>query len=216
MIRKIKNIVWKFLNTIGIGGPIQLMLNGALKEDGWFKSFNTKQSIDKDGNPIPWCTYPFIKFIEPRLNNRFNVFEFGGGNSTIWYANRVNTIRAVEHDKKWAEYISKKMPKNAEIIYRELSLNGDYSKEILKNGSKYHIIIIDGRDRNNCAIKGINCLTDDGVIIFDNSNLPDYKDSMELFKNKGFKRIDFIGLSPVTNHNNYTSIFYKEDNCLGI
>ncbi len=187
-----------------------------LKEDGWFESFKTKQSIDKDGNPIPWCTYPFIKFIEPRLKKNFNVFEFGGGNSTIWYAKRVNSIKAVEHDKGWIEYISNKMPKNAKIIYRELSLDGDYSKEVLNNGNKYHIIIIDGRDRNNCAKNGLNCLTNDGVIIFDNSNLLDYKESMDLFQNKGFKRIDFIGLSPVTNHNNYTSIFYREDNCLGI
>lgn len=216
MIRRVKNIIWKLLNTIGIGGPIQLMLNGALKEDGWFKSFNTKQSIDKDGNPIPWCTYPFIKFIEPRLNKNFNVFEFGGGNSTIWYAKRVNNIKAVEHDKKWVEYISLKMPGNAEIIYRELTLNGDYSREVLKNESKYHIIIIDGRDRNNCAKNAVNSLTTDGVIIFDNANLPDYKESMNLFQSEGFKRIDFIGLSPVTNHNNYTSVFYRDYNCLGI
>jgi hypothetical protein len=215
-MRKIKNIVWKFLNTIGIGGPIQLMLNGALKEDGWFNSFNTKQSIDREGNPIPWCTYPFIKFIGPRLNKNFNLFEFGAGNSTIWYAERVNTIKAVEHDKKWVEYMSKKMPENASIIYRELSPNGDYSKEVTKDGNNYDIVIVDGRDRNNCTKNGINCLTGDGVIIFDNSDRPDYKESMDLFKDKGFKRIDFIGLSPVTNHNNYTSIFYREDNCLGI
>ena len=215
-MRKIKNIVWKFLNTIGIGGPIQLMLNGALKEDGWFNSFNTKQSIDREGNPIPWCTYPFIKFIGPRLNKNFNLFEFGAGNSTIWYAERVNTIKVVEHDKKWVEYMSKKMPENASIIYRELSPNGDYSKEVTKDGNNYDIVIVDGRDRNNCTKNGINCLTGYGVIIFDNSDRPDYKESMDLFKDKGFKRIDFIGLSPVTNHNNYTSIFYREDNCLGI
>ena len=204
------------MNIIGIGGPIQLMLNSALKEDGWFESFTAKQSIDKDGRPIPWCTYPFIQFIEPRLKKNFDVFEFGGGNSTIWYAQRVNSIKAVEHDQGWVEYISDKMPGNAKIIYKELVADGEYSKEVLIGEEKYHIVIIDGRDRNNCAKNSINCLTDDGVIVFDNTNLPDYKESMVLFQNKGFKRIDFVGLSPVTAHTTCTSVFYKKENCLNI
>jgi hypothetical protein len=216
LIRKIKNIIWKILNKINIGGPIQLMLNGALVEDGWYKSFNTKQSVDKFGKPIPWCTYPFIKFIEPRLKKDFHVFEFGGGNSTIWYAERVKNIKAVEHDKSWVEYIKKKMPSNAEIIYKQMTADGDYSKEVMKDGNKYNIIIIDGRDRNNCAKNSINGLTNDGIIVFDNSNLSIYKEAINLFFKEGFKRIDFIGMSPVTNHNNYTSIFYKDKNCLGI
>jgi hypothetical protein len=55
-----------------------------------------------------------------------------------------------------------------------------------------------------------------GVIVFDNSNLPDYKESMDLFQNNGFKRIDFFGLSPVTPHTTCTSIFYKKENSLNI
>ena len=108
------------------------------------------------------------------------------------------------------------MPSNAEIIYKELNHNGEYSKAVMKDGNKYNIIIIDGRDRNRCAKNSVDCLTDDGVIVFDNANLTIYNEAINLFSQQGFKRIDFIGMSPVTNHNNYTSIFYKENNCLGI
>lgn len=80
MIRRIKNIVWKLLVKLNLGGAIQLMLTGGLLEDGWFKSFNTKQSVDINNSHIPWCTYSFIKFIEPRLKKDFTVFEFGSGN----------------------------------------------------------------------------------------------------------------------------------------
>lgn len=216
MIRKIKNLIWKILIKIGIGGPVQLMLNGALIEDGWYKSYNTKKSIDKNGNPIPWCTYPFRKFIEPRLKKSFNVFEYGAGNSTLWYAEKVKKIRSVENDKKWIDFISEKMPLNAEIVYKELSVDGDYCREVMKKGVKYNIIIIDGRDRNNCVKNSINYLTEDGVIVFDNSDLASYKSSIDLLMSLGFKRIDFIGMSPVTSHNNCTSIFYKTNNCLEI
>ena len=216
MIRKIKDFIWKILISLGIGGPIQLMLNGALIEDGWYRSYNTKKSVDKNGKPIPWCTYPFIKFIEPRLKKSFRVFEFGAGNSTLWYAERVGWIKAVEHDKEWIDYLSASIPDNVEIVHKELSVDGDYSKEVMKDQEKYELIIIDGRDRNNCARNSINYLTDEGVIIFDNSDLAIYKSSVDFLNNNEFKRIDFIGMSPVTSHNNCTSIFYRTNNCLAI
>lgn len=216
MIRKIKNIIWQILIKFGIGGPIQLMLNGQLLDDGWFKSFNTKRSIDKNGNPIPWCTYPFIKFIEPRLKKNFDVFEFGGGSSTIWYAERVRSIKSVEHNKSWIDFISVKLPANAKMVFRELSPNGDYSKEVSRDDKKYQIIIIDGRDRNNCAINSLNSLSEDGVIIFDNTDRTQYNKSIEVLLEKDFKRIDFFGMSPVTPHTSCTSIFYRNNNCLGI
>ena len=101
MIKKIKQVIWNILIKLKIGGAVQLFLASGLRDDGWFESFNTKRSIDKEGNPIPWCTYPFIKFIEPKLNKDFSVFEYGSGNSTIWYAQRVKEIISVENDEDW-------------------------------------------------------------------------------------------------------------------
>ena len=42
--------------------------------------------IDKNSNPLPWVTYGFIDFISERLNKSIDVFEYGSGNSTLWYA----------------------------------------------------------------------------------------------------------------------------------
>lgn len=216
MIRKIKNIVWRFLSLINLGGCVQLMLKSQLLEDGWFKSFNTKRSIDKNGKPIPWNTYPYIKFIGPRLNKNLEVFEFGSGNSTIWYAERVKNITSVENDKTWFEMISGRTPSNSEIIYRDLVPEGEYAKEVARKNKQYNIIIVDGRDRVNCIKNSIPFLTDDGVLVFDNSDLPIYKEGIDHLKESGFKKIDFIGMSPVTAHCNYTSVFYKTGNCLDI
>lgn len=216
MIKSIKKIIWKILIKLRIGGPIQLMLTGGLLDDGWFNSFNTKQAIDKNSNPIPWCTYSFIKFIEPRLKKEFTVFEFGSGNSTLWYAERVELIISIENNKNWYEVISKKVHGNVTVIYQPLEYNGEYCRKALMSNKKFTIIIIDGRDRINCAKNSISALTVDGIIIFDNSNLPQYSDGINFLMSVGFKKIDFIGLSPVTPHNNCTSIFYRELNCLNI
>lgn len=214
MIRKIKNIVWAFLRLINLGGPIQLMLTGALLEDGWFKSFNSKKSVDKNGEPIPWCTYAFIKFIEPRLKKTFDVFEYGCGSSSLWYAKKVNSIKSVENDEQWFKSVSNKLPNNAKVVLKQQIEDGDYAKEVLNDSKNYHIIIIDGRDRNNCAKYSINKLTEDGIIVYDNTQLSEYQQSINLLLTNGFKKIDFIGISPIVPHNNTTTIFYRKNNCL--
>lgn len=210
-----KRFLWKILNTFKLGGPIQLYLNSQLKEDGWFNSFYKKESVDKNNNPIPWYSYPFIKFLEPRLKKEFSVFEYGSGNSTLWFSKYVKSVKAVEHDKTWYDKVKPKLPANAELIYREIE-NKNYSKEISASGSKYDIIIIDGVDRNNCVYESVNLLSQNGVIILDNSERNDYKESIEFLFSKGFKKIDFWGMCPVTPINTCTSVFYKDDNCLGI
>ena len=204
------------LNVIGLGGPVQLILKSGLKEDGWFRSFVTKRSIDRNGDPIPWNTYPYIKFIGLRLKKDFDMFEYGSGNSTLWYAARVRSIKAVENDKSWYEMISRKLPANAEIVYRDLNDGKSYEQEVKKSEKKYHIVVIDGRERVNCLKNSLTKLTDDGVLVFDNSDLSIYDEAHVIMKENGFKKIDFIGLSPVTAHTNYTTIFYMENNCLGI
>jgi hypothetical protein len=199
-----------------IGGPIQLVLNGALLDDGWFVSYYTKESINRERERIPWCTYSFIKFIEPRLKKEFDVFEFGCGNSTYWYAKKVNSIRSVEHNKMWMDKIFSLLPANATIVNQSLTVDGDYAKEVLRDNRNYHIIIIDGEDRNNCLKHSISKLKKDGVIIFDNSDRMEYEQSFELLSITGFRRIDFVGIGPIVSIKSCTSIFYRENNCLGI
>jgi hypothetical protein len=215
-IRKFKDLIWNILAKIEIGGPLQLMLIGELKENGWYRSFKAKESIDKYGNPIPWNTYSFIKFIEPRLKPHFNVFEYGCGNSTLWYAKRVKSIKSVEHDKKWLEIINKKIPGNCTIIFHELIEDGEYAKKILEDNIFYNIVIIDGRDRNNCAKYSVKKLADNGVIVFDNTHISEYNQSINALAQDGFKRLDFTGSQPIVAHGNTTTIFYRENNCLGI
>ena len=221
----IKKIVWDFLNILGLGGMIQLQLKSGLKDDGWFRSFETKRPIDKNGQPVAWYSYSFLKFLENRLTKDLAVFEYGAGNSTIWYAKKVKFVKSVENDKKWVEILTPQLPKNAEVTFRELNQTQDYLHEITipaqakseaKSEAKYDIIVVDGRRRNDCAMFGIDYLTEKGVIILDNSEREDYQPTKDFMKQKGFKQIDFWGIAPIVAHNTCTSVFYKANNCLDI
>ena len=213
-MKKIKQIVWAFLDRIKIGPYVSLHLDSALKEVGWYRTYKEKQSVDKNGNPIPWYTYPFIEFIKTRLQPHFTAFEYGSGNSTLWYADRIASITAVEHDKEWFKLVKSKLPDNARVIYRERGAG--YIKAIGEKAKKYQIVIIDGRDRVKSTFFSVRHLTDDGVLILDNSEREWYQQAKDFLFENGFKRIDFTGMVPIVSIRSTTSVFYRENNCLGI
>lgn len=214
MIKTIKDSVWNLLNKIGVGGPLQLSMGGALRQYGWYKSFETKQSIDAEGQPIPWYTYPFIRFLGPRLHTDLTVFEYGSGNSTQWYAPKVKHITAVEHDAEWVKLVRKKLPANANLVQKEL---GDaYIQAVAESGEKYDIIIVDGRKRVKCATFAADFLSSRGVVILDNSDRAWYQPAREYLSQKGFRYIDFLGMTPIVGFETCTTVFYRDGNCLGI
>ena len=216
LVRRIKNIVWDFLNLIGLGGCVQLMLLSELKDSGWFKSFKTKRSVDKNGNPIPWLTYSFIDFITKRLNKDMEIFEYGSGNSTIYFAKNVNTVTSVEHNLQWFEKISTNIPENVKIIFNDLENKEQYYRIAELSNRKYHIIIDDAEERVKCIIHSLDSLTKDGVFILDDSERSEYSQGTNYLIMKGFKKLDFWGMAPGIYFKKCTSVFYRQNNCLGI
>lgn len=195
---------------------IEILRSGVLVEYGWFKSRNQYQSLDANDNPIPWFTYSAIEFLSSRVKADMAVFEYGCGNGTLWWAKRVNQICCIEHDPFWFDRIKKIVPKNVELSHCELDYNGNYSTAIHKYDRKFDIVIIDGRDRVNCVRASIGCLKDDGVLIFDDSNREKYSEALSELYSHGFRRVEFRGLAPISKHICETSIFYRNENILGI
>ena len=91
-----------------------------------------------------------------------------------------------------------------------------YSNSILAYRETFDIIVVDGRDRVECAKNSLQALKPNGVIIWDNSDRPEYEAGYEFLLNKGFKRIDFSGFGPINSRAWCTSVFYRPGNCLGI
>lgn len=214
--RIIKYIAKSILKVLDLESLYYLRKSGYLKEVGWFRSYKEQLPIDNNGNPIPWMTYPFISFLEKRINKEMTIFEYGCGNSTLWWANRVNRVISCEHDKQWYEKMKKKIPSNVDLFYAELYIDDSYAKKIIEYNKKFDIVILDGRDRVNCAKNALQSLKEGGVIVWDNSDRSSYKEGFEYLFEKGFKKIDFEGMGPVNNYSWCTSIFYKNENYLEI
>lgn len=194
----------------------QLGSNSYLTKAGWFDSRKKNIPIDENGDPIPWYTYAAIYFIGERVGTNWRVFEFGSGNSTMWWCRRVSTVVSYEHDSVWYYKLKEQLPKNVEYLQSDLGGSGAYSKSIVKYKAEFDVVIIDGQDRIDCAKDCLNALKPSGVIIWDDSERKQYEPGFKVLKENGFKKIDFYGLGPIANHGKCTSIFYKKNNCFNI
>jgi hypothetical protein len=204
------------LNPAKLKVLLSLGFKGYLAEKGWFDAYSTKSAIDENGNPMAWVTYSFIDFIKERINKQLDIFEFGSGNSTIFYAGLANSVYAVEHDKDWFQKNSAVNLANVKMIHCDLVPGGDYCKSAITTGMKFHMIIVDGRDRVNCCIQAVQSLTENGVVVLDDSERPEYQEAHAFFKAGGFRHIPFSGMAPGAIVSKCTSVFYKLENALAI
>lgn len=216
----IKESIFRIINYVSLGRlgtGFYLLSKNHLSKSGWKKSVKKRMPIDRGNNELPWFTYGCIYFLNSKLKNWFSVFEYGCGNSTIWFGKRTKSVISVEHNEDWHNKMRSRFSKFANIknVYRDLE-SKSYEKEILMYQKEFDIIVLDGRERVNCSFNALNALKDDGVIIWDNSDRIEYQKGYDHLISNGFKRIDFYGMGPISTHSWCTSIFYKKDNCLDI
>lgn len=218
----IKSIIKKIANKNEVTSKLVslyplIQKNSYLNRVGWFESFRQRMPCDSNNLALPWITYSAIAFLKKRINKEMHVFEYGSGNSTIWWSSKVFKIVSCEHDREWYSRLKSKLAAdNVEYLYHDLVPGGDYSKAILKYKDTFDIVVIDGRDRVNCAKNSIPAMKSSGVIIWDNSDRERYTEGYNFLVANGFRRLDFSGMGPIHIYGWSTSVFYRSNNCLGI
>jgi len=118
----------------------------------------------------------------------------------------------------WYQKMKAKMPANVEYLYHALEYDGAYGQEIAKNQytGVFDIVFVDGRDPVNCLRNCLHALKQDGFVILDNAERPQYNAGSGHLLQHGFKRVDFVGMGPVNLEAWSTAVFYREENCLGL
>lgn len=184
---------------------------------GFLRSSTLGKPVSKDNEPLPWMNYSVIEFLKQRLNKNMVLFEYGSGYSTLFFSKLVKKVVSVECNKDWYELISKEgLNENIISLYQELDYDGKYCTKINETDDKYQVVVIDGRDRIRCAINAVKNLSEDGVIIFDDTHRERYIEGCDCLLKIGFKKLDFEGLKPIGFSLHKTSIFYKKVNCFSI
>jgi hypothetical protein len=189
-----------------------------LSQSGWFEAKNVGRPVDKEKAPIPWLTYPAIAFLSNRINRHWNVFEWGSGQSTLWWASRVETLFSCEHNKIWYELILPHIPANVRYLHRPFSedRSDDYARAILETDMIFDVVVIDAVDRIACAKNAPKRLNECGIIIWDNRDYPQNVEGYLYLERLGFRCIDFEGLTALSAQRSVTGFFYRPGNCMGV
>jgi len=177
-----------------------------------YQTIKNWDCTDKHGNKIPWYTYPTIEFLNNLDFSEKSVFEFGSGNSSIYWARKAKDVISVEHDKKWFEKVKSNFGENQTLLYREN--NEEYEQSILDYEKKFDVIIIDGIRRVECSKVVEKCLSNESkegfLVILDNSDW--YKETSKYLREKlDLIEVDFHGFGPINNYTWTTSIFMSRN-----
>lgn len=194
---------------------LRLVKEAYPNDTGWTRSRREKIPVDADGLPVPWYTYPAIRFLAERVPDSASVFEFGMGYSTLWWSKRADKVRACEHDQSWFDRMLTLLPTNASAVIYPVE-DRRYVRAAIDTRESFDAIVIDGRRRVECAKHSLDCLSSSGIIVWDNSDRSRYDEGYSYLESNSFRRIDFWGMGPLVVTQWCTSIFYRSNNCLGI
>jgi len=172
---------------------------------GQFRTICAWECVDSKGQQIPWYTYPAIEFLKQLDFSNKTIFEYGSGNSTIFWSKICKNIVSVEDNKQWFDKISNSISRNVTYFFE--SDKDKYVNLPIALKKKFDVIIVDGSYRAECAAVAARCLEEDGFIILDNSDW--YEETSRFLRENDFIEVDMSGFGPINNYTWTTSIFLK-------
>jgi hypothetical protein len=192
---------------------VEAATSGYLQQVGWISTRAQGLAKDKDGNPIPWFTYPAIELLSDRARADWRVLEFGAGMGTLWWSRKVGAVTAVEHSQEWATQVS------AQCKAQILLTTGDSAEAYMQAAlasAPYDVVIVDGIFRNECLDAAALLVAPAGVIILDDAQRTDYAPGVSRLLEQGYRMLPLHGPQPVSKHPGCTAIFYRDQNVLGL
>ena len=181
---------------------------------GWFTTLRSGAPADRTGGELPYFTYPATYWLQGALRGCEDVFEYGAGNSTLWFSRRVAEIISVESDKRRADRIRSRLPPNASVQYKpcagdelRASSEDEYVAALTERTRNYDVIVVGGLARNSCVSAAIGLVGRTGLIVLSNADRPAHRPAADCLKAAGYQRLDFIGPAPGIVNFSCTSIF---------
>jgi hypothetical protein len=178
---------------------------------GFFRSCFERAAVSKNGEPLPWYTYSSIDFLKYRSYADKIILEFGGGQSTFWWAKRAKRVVTLEGNLEWYRKLESARLENVDLSHVTMEdgeSNAQAVRDVLASRPfpTYDVIVIDGLYRQQMI--GIACqfLSQDGIIVCDNA---ERFEIYARFKERGFNRVDFYGNAPGVVLPHCTSIYFR-------
>ena len=179
---------------------------------GQFQTALREKPYDHRGRPFLWYSPSMMDLLKTIDFKDKTILEFGAGHSTLWWSRRAKSVVAIEDVDKWYEYLQPLIQENVELVHVTDDPNSALNAV---KGRKFDFIIVDCNggvlSRDTCNEWSTDLLTDDGAILFDNSEEDYYKhESIPMFKQRGFSRVDFYGIASTKAKPQCSSVLFKK------
>lgn len=174
-----------------------------LAKQGHVRSARARECVDAAGKPIPWYTYPALEYLRSLDWSDKTVFEYGAGNSTLFWCSVAKYVEAVESDRAWFDRIA------ATRIRCALSYAADKQRYIEAIQGPFDVIVVDGENRLQCARHARPFLKPGGLMILDNADW--HITTAQFLRDSGLLEVDFTGFGPINGYAWTTSFFFSRD-----
>lgn len=140
----------------------------------------------------PYMSMEERSFIEKFLNKSDTMLEWGSGGSTVCFAELVDKMYSIEHDKNWFDKINSIKPENVEYYFVEQNAprTRPTKKEEFINYinfidtigvERYDVVFVDGRARKFCALKALDYINKESKVIIHDWERPIYKEVLNSY-----------------------------------
>jgi predicted O-methyltransferase YrrM len=172
------------------------------------------RTIRKPRSPLveamPWLAWPCIDWLQPRVYAGMRVLEYGGGGSTMYFLMRGCHVTTVEGNAQWADDLrahTTLFGRRNELRFvdsqgDDLRLEQEYANQA-RIGGPWDLILVDGAFRGDCVAVARDCVAPGGMIIVDNTDLPEFagvhaEQLLHDFDRRVFRGLGYARVLPTT------------------
>lgn len=173
----------------------------------------------------PWIPFVLSDYLEYLIGHTWEVFEWGTGESTLWFAERCQRVLTVEHDERFRMIDPPQNVNQLMVLCQAGEIGPDKSNPThYKSGSTelgavnfkqyasvidrygfFDLVFIDGRARASCishAVSHTNC------IVIDNTDRTYYLERTEVLL-ADWDKVTFYGRGPRLGYPWEATVFLK-------
>lgn len=228
-----------FYRRSSISRALYEVLSSYLISSGWTTSRLVKRSVDAQGRYVPWLTYPCIAYLETLDLTDKKILEFGGGASTVYFAERSKQVWTIETDPNYSRVLRHLDLTNVEVIdfqshdplthtdlgveiERVALLDAQYTTrgEIETVGasislinqliSRADLILIDGGPRHLYSKLVSQSAKDSAIVVIDNTDMDVLEGITEYFTDGAYLKVPMAGLGPLNAYGWVTTVLLRK------
>jgi hypothetical protein len=164
---------------------------------------------------LPWLPFRLIDELGSVVRSGSQVFEYGGGGSTLWFLDRGAVVVTVEHDHEWAAVLEQSIGSGNWTLLRPTIVDGyaEYAGAIsFYPDNWFDVVVIDGRARRRCVARALTKIKPGGLLLVDDIHR---KKHARAVRDLGWPRRDVIGFAPAKLELAHTAVLTRPSDVTG-